>query len=202
MLSRWPAAGVDLDLPDTSVEVWLDGKRFEGLAPLVPSDGYASAVRVPMPEPKPGRPAAVLDVRFVCPKATLHQTLSAPHVRSATAKAPPRWQVVSPSGTVALNPSGELTAETRWLWHHGRILPTPVGSTADLDRWILDGTEPTTTGEEGTWDCGATNRRRQTDRTRNPSVRGLDGGLFRTRANRWAIAGPLEGRYRDCHCSY
>jgi len=150
VLSRWPAVGVDLDLPDTSVEVWLDGKRFDGLAPVAPSEGYTSAVRVPMPEPKPGRPAAVLDVRFACPKSTLHQTISAPHVRSAAAKTPPRWQVTSPPGTVALNPAGELTSEARWLWHNGRILPTPVGSTADLDHWILEGNEPTTTGEEET----------------------------------------------------
>jgi hypothetical protein len=101
-----------------------------------------------LPEPKFGRAIVVLDVRFVGAKSALRYAVLPPHVRAAASKNPPRWQVIPPPGTVALNLSGELAAETRWLWHGGRFLPAPVGTTAELDRWIQDGTEPTTSGDE------------------------------------------------------
>jgi hypothetical protein len=143
VLSRWPAAGIDLDLPNLPAEIWLDGKRVETPAPIVPAEGYVAAVRVPMPEPRPGRTAVLVDVRFPLPPASVRWTVLPPHVRSAAAKSPPRWQLASVPGAVALDFPGDLSPDARWVWRGGRADPAPVGTAAEFDRWIADGTEPT-----------------------------------------------------------
>jgi hypothetical protein len=143
VLSRWPTAGIDLDLPDQPVEIWLDGKRVENPAPIIPAEGYAAAVRVPMPEPRPGRTAVMVDVRFPLPSASVRWTALPPHVRSAAAKLPPRWQLTSLPGSVTLDFPGNLSTDIRWVWRGGRADPAPVGTAAEFDRWIADGTEPT-----------------------------------------------------------
>jgi hypothetical protein len=148
LLSRWPAAGVDLDLPDPAVEILLDGKRVEALPPLAPADGFAAAVRVPMPDPKPGRPPVLLEVRFPLAKSDWVQTVQAPHVRAAVLRTPSRWQISPAPGSVILDTAGSLSAETRWSFRGSRFVPSPVGSSADLDRWIADGTESNTESDE------------------------------------------------------
>jgi hypothetical protein len=36
-----------------------------------------------------------------------------------------------------------VSPDARWVWRGGRADPAPVGTAAEFDRWIADGTEPT-----------------------------------------------------------
>jgi hypothetical protein len=148
VLSRWPATGIDVDLPDPAAELWLDGKRVENTTPLTPADGYGAAVRVPLSDARPGRPTLVLDVRYAFPASDYRPVVTPPHVRSAAERVPTRWQVVPPPDVVLLDLTGSLSTDSRWTWRGGRLVPAPVGSVAELDRWIADGSEPTTLSNE------------------------------------------------------
>jgi hypothetical protein len=135
VLLRW-AGGVDVDLPPgVAADVFVDGKRID---PLPRPDG----VRVPVPDPKPGRTACVLDVRVQGAAAGgwRGRTILPPRVRAAF-RSPARWSVTHAAGTVPLVPAAAVQADARWGWRGYGFGPAAADSPADLDRWLRDGVE-------------------------------------------------------------
>lgn len=148
VLSRWSEAGLDIDLPATTFEVWIDGKRFDNVQPLPPVAGYEAAVRILLPDTRAARSTVTLDVRFAGRTSNFIQPLHTPAIRGATQKTPMKWQLVTPPGKVVLAPFDGWVSDTRWTWRNAHIFPAPVGSTVELDRWLTNGSDPTELSDE------------------------------------------------------
>ncbi len=139
-LARWPAAGVDVELPPGVVpEITVDGKKTDP----VPRGPGESAVRVPVPDYRAGR-SVLLDVRYLLPPARSPYELTVPPPRlpGAVLRSPARWQVVLPPGNVPLYLGRDLQPDVRWGWRHRLFAPAAASSTDDLEQWITEGTEP------------------------------------------------------------
>ncbi|HVK09341.1 MAG TPA: hypothetical protein VM597_11240 [Gemmataceae bacterium] len=146
-LWRWSPAGVDVQLPPgVSADVSVDGKRVE----VAPLSTEPRVVRVPVPEPRVGRPL-LLDVRHLLPANRPgvfgDVTLTPPRLPGATFRTPARWQVILPTGAVPLTFGRDLQPEVRWGVRRGMPAPVASASTEDLDQWMADGTDPDADGE-------------------------------------------------------
>ena len=122
VVRRWAAAGVDLVVPPGVLpDVFVDGRRSDN---LLPASG--GAVRVPVPEPKPGRAGVVLDVWYSTPApAAGPLTLTPPELVGAAYRGPSRWQVFAPPGVVPLDPGGAVLPDGGWAWRNGIYAPAP-----------------------------------------------------------------------------
>jgi hypothetical protein len=141
LLRRWSTDHLDVTLSaaldGAMPEAHLDDPPKRIPAAIRVEDGRR-VIRIPLPEPKPGRTLAV-EVRYALPSAPMGEkaTYSAPEpVASFTG--PVRWQIVGPVGSVPLL-AGRERSEQRWQPRLGLILPTPA-ATEDLEKWFLTGT--------------------------------------------------------------
>ena len=146
LLRRWSASGVDLLLPPgVAAEVYVDGKKAENLtAPSIA--GYEGTVaRVPLPEIRPNRMYATIDVRYQLPTRrtpTGEVRLSPPLIVGAAYRSPARWQAFFVPGVVTLCFAPDLQLESRWTWRNGMFSPVAASTATELDQWFAAGTDP------------------------------------------------------------
>jgi hypothetical protein len=109
-LSRWPAAGVPIDLPPgPAADVFVDGKRVEHRA----ADAGETFV-IPVPESRAGRGFLAVEIRLS--KSATPGEFRAPTWPRATNRSDPRWVVLGPPGSVLLDPRPALTPDGVWAW--------------------------------------------------------------------------------------
>ena len=153
VLTRWPAAGVEVELPvATEATVVVDRKQVWPAA--VGEAAGGRVIRVPLPEPRADRPAAELEVRYVRPptRAGLGElTVVPPAVRGAAVLTPVRWQLVVPASAVPLVPDPGFVPEARWQWRGWMFAPAPAASPDDLDGWLAGGADPGGADEPAAW---------------------------------------------------
>ena len=153
VLRRWPAGGVELELPaDAVVDIYADGKKLDPQPGSPNPDADERTVRLILPDLKPGRSATLLDVRY--PLATTRtgsgtRVLIPPVLRAAAYRTPTRWHATAPPGMVPLFPSADWQPDTRWGWRGFGVAPTAAVTAAELEQWLTAGTE--TDGEADAW---------------------------------------------------
>lgn len=131
LLRRWLADAAEVPIPDGvvgPVQALLDGKPVD--APV----GDGRVLRVPLPEPGPGR-AAVLELRYRAQTGDLGEDAAAAVAWPRAGFAGPvRWQAAGPPGTVPVVLGGR--ADYRWRLRGGLIVAAPAGGPEAADRWF------------------------------------------------------------------
>lgn len=152
VLRRWPAGGVDVEVPaGAAVSVFADRKQVEPI-PLGEA-GDARVLRVPLPEWRAARPATELDVRFVTPARAGGSLFGVPPpvVRGAAVRGPVRWQLAVPASAVVVVPDPAFLPDGKWQWRGWGFAPAPAGTPADLDAWLAAGTEADADADAPGW---------------------------------------------------
>lgn len=133
VVRRWSASGVDLFVPTGVIpDVYVDGRRTENLTPTEVGLSEPRSIRVPIPEPKPDRTHAVLDVWYPIPSSvrpTGATTVPPPRLAGAAYRAPTAWRIFANSGTVGVNFDSDIRPEIGWVWRGGVYAPIPDNST-------------------------------------------------------------------------
>lgn len=144
LLKRWSAQGLDLEVTAAGgPTVFVNKDRAENLAATAGGDEFTRTYRVPLPEPKPTRPALVVEVQYTLPpQARGEMLLVPPRVRGAVLQTPAWWYAAVPANTAPLVFGPGLHAEQRWGWHGGLPAPVAALTAADLDRWFAGGAPP------------------------------------------------------------
>lgn len=142
LLSRWSAAGVDLELPAAiAPSFYVNRERVDPLA--IPSTDGERAVRVPLPESKPNRTSIVLELQYSLPPQPRGEFLFvAPRIRGTQLATPARCHIAIAPQSVPLVFGATFLPDHRWGWRGG--FPAPIAGMAldELDRWFLGGTMP------------------------------------------------------------
>ncbi|MGL4420453.1 MAG: hypothetical protein ACRCZF_07305, partial [Gemmataceae bacterium] len=129
ILRRWATTGTEIELPaGTTPPIILAAKKR--LDVQLTETGIA---RVTLPEARPGRTTLELDIRTTIPAGT---ALSGPSLRGAVVRIPPRWQIATAPGTLALVPANQLAPDIRWGWQNGFYSPGTNTTPADLDAFL------------------------------------------------------------------
>ncbi len=137
-LKRWSSAGVGVDFPAVAApEFVVDGRRLDP-ATLAAVDPDRRAVRLPLPEPKPGRPGVVVDVRYLLPtgRSGVGLVVPPPQLINAACRTPVRWQVVLPGDATLLDLTRQLGVDQTWAWRGFGFDPAAAATPADLDEWL------------------------------------------------------------------
>jgi hypothetical protein len=132
-LSRWPGGGIDLDLPrDIACECFVDGRRIQTI-PKDGPDGNPGTVRIPMPEARPGRNPALVELRLTAPEWNGEARNALPMIVRSTWRTPPQWSVWGPRSKVVLDLTGAFTSDVHWTWKGfpTGFSPLPPARTSD-----------------------------------------------------------------------
>ena len=144
VLRRWTAATTEIEVASTTPPVaFVDRERIDTATPIF-EEGSAKRYRIVLPVPKANRPYQVVEVRYAAAPGRNDRevTIPAPSIRGATLRTPIRWHVTVSANAVPLLLNDGVSAEFRWLWRGWLLAPTATTTTADLDRWIADGSDP------------------------------------------------------------
>lgn len=156
-LRRWSSAGVAVDFPAAAApDFAVDGRRLDPatLAAAAGPDPDRRAVRLPLSDPKPGRPGVVVDVRYLLPagRRGVGLMIPPPRLLNAAWRTPARWRVVLPADATPLDLGRQLTVDQTWAWRRFGFAPTAAATPAELDEWLTgtpttdpDGAAPTAT---------------------------------------------------------
>jgi hypothetical protein len=140
-IRRWLADAAEVRVPGRDVQVSVDGVACpEAAAAADPDDPDGVIVRVPLPAQRPE--PVELEVRYRRGATVAWgEALHPPRIERAVFDGPVRWQVALPPGSVPLLADGG-TAEQRWLFRTGTVIPVPASSEVGLDRWFETGKDP------------------------------------------------------------
>ncbi|MCE9531703.1 MAG: hypothetical protein K8T89_11360 [Planctomycetes bacterium] len=142
-VAKWKARYLDLELPTGAAEIELriNGIRTDALGGQ--TEGEAGrTIRVPLPLAKDRQPL-MIEVKYATTIEGGHWITrwKPPRPLGRVALAGVRWQVAVPMRNIPLS-MGDAVFEERWNVRNGFALPVATYSTADLDKWILNGLEP------------------------------------------------------------
>ena len=150
LLTKWTGATAELQLPPVqSFEVYVDGKRVDG---VVPSDTDSPTIAVPLPGMRTGQ-AAVIELRYriLIPRGPRGvRTLALPRFRNASLRNPLRCHLGFDAANTPLLLSGHLQLELKWAWRALGFAPVAATTPVELEQWFLAGAE-TEHDDLGTW---------------------------------------------------
>ena len=144
LLNRWLAPVLEVRLPGPlagpTPEFLRDGLKIEPTRAVDAAGGRV--YHVPLPESRPGR-TSIIEVRYqISPGRGVDSTFHPPQLPTAAFAGTHRWHVTVPQDSVPLLANG-ATAELRWRWRSGAIVPLAAGSPEELEHWLRTGIEPT-----------------------------------------------------------
>lgn len=120
-LSRWPGSGIDVLVPtESAVECYVEGRRVESIVQIGSMDN-PRVVRIPLPESRPGRTPALVEIRLSMANGLLTNRNPVPTIPRAAFRSPPQWSLWGPASRIALDLDGAFSPNWQWTW---RGLPT------------------------------------------------------------------------------
>lgn len=159
VLQRWPVGGVELELPaDALADILVDAKRLDPQPGPPNPDADERTVRVILPDPRPGRTTALLEVRYSVPTARTSggaRVLIPPVLRQAAYRTPTRWHLTAPPGVVPLFPTADWQPDLRWGVNWLGAAPVAGFTAAEAEKWLTAGVEQEGDADPWTVPAGA-----------------------------------------------